>query len=230
MLDSTLALEGEFYLYPVQANPSPDPVALNEVLGDKQKPVRAPLAAHYFGVALDLPSLREWCSDRDIVLIEDCSRVLVNEHFSMWSATTTPTMIEELPGIMPSREGRRPLTLTASGVAAIELRPRFLTATSELPGIDYLTEQSGPSDLFKGALANSESLHQSRFVVDHSSFDDNVQFRYSRTRWSVLLAKSFPTESSQPQGRQTKTDHRFTAYSHQELQEHRHSDCGTIQP
>lgn len=81
MLDAAMALDGEIHLYPVRADLSPDPHALDEVLGNIRKPVKALLATHYFGFAHDFGTLRDWCAERDIVLIEDCSHVLFTEHF-----------------------------------------------------------------------------------------------------------------------------------------------------
>ena len=81
MLDPALALEGEVHLYPLRADLAPDPVALDKALGTVRKPVKALLATHYFGIAQDFTTLRQWCAERDIVLIEDCSHVLFTEQF-----------------------------------------------------------------------------------------------------------------------------------------------------
>ena len=81
MLDPALALNAEVHLYPLQADLSPDLVALDLLLARIQKPVKALLATHYFGIVRDFCGLRQWCVDRHIVLIEDCSHVLFTENF-----------------------------------------------------------------------------------------------------------------------------------------------------
>ena len=81
MLDPALALDAEIHLYPLQADLSPDPMALERLLGTIQRPVKALLATHYFGIAQDFSHLKAWCVDHGIALIEDCSHVLLTEHF-----------------------------------------------------------------------------------------------------------------------------------------------------
>ena len=81
MLDPALALNAEVHLYPLQADLSPDLVALDQLHARIRKPVKALLATHYFGIAGDFHRLGQWCVDRSIVLIEDCSHVLFTERF-----------------------------------------------------------------------------------------------------------------------------------------------------
>ncbi len=81
MLDPALALGARIHLYPLKADLSPDHVALDELLSRIREPVKALLATHYFGLTQDFSRLREWCEDRQIALIEDCSHVLFTEDF-----------------------------------------------------------------------------------------------------------------------------------------------------
>lgn len=81
MLDPALALGAEIHLYPLHADLSPDLVALDRLFTRIQKPVKALLATHYFGITQNFSGLREWCVEREIALIEDCSHVLFTERF-----------------------------------------------------------------------------------------------------------------------------------------------------
>lgn len=81
MLDPAMALEAEVHLYRLQADLSPDLDALEKLLASIEKPVKALLATHYFGIAKDFSRLKAFCVNREITLIEDCSHVLFTEHF-----------------------------------------------------------------------------------------------------------------------------------------------------
>ena len=81
MLDPALALDADVQLYALQADLSPDLAKLEALLAAYGKPVKALLAAHFFGLAQDFSRLRQWCDKHRIALIEDCSHVLFTEDF-----------------------------------------------------------------------------------------------------------------------------------------------------
>lgn len=81
MLDPAVALGAEIYLYPIQADFSPDLKALQAMVECSAVPVRAVLATHFFGFPQAFGELRDWCSARSIALVEDCSHALFSERF-----------------------------------------------------------------------------------------------------------------------------------------------------
>ncbi len=81
MLDPAMVLKADVHLYRLQADLSPDLDALEKLLATIEKPVKALLATHYFGIAKDFSRLKALCVNRQIALIEDCSHVLFTERF-----------------------------------------------------------------------------------------------------------------------------------------------------
>ena len=81
MLDPALALGADVQLYPLQPDLSPDLEKLDALLATTNKPAKALLATHFFGFAQDFSALKQWCDNRNIVLIEDCSHVLFTGNF-----------------------------------------------------------------------------------------------------------------------------------------------------
>ncbi|WP_291994477.1 DegT/DnrJ/EryC1/StrS family aminotransferase [Candidatus Accumulibacter sp. ACC003] len=224
MLDPALALAADIHLYPLQADLSPDQAALESLLASIQKPVKALLATHYFGIAQDFSHLKAWCIDHDIALIEDCSHVLLTErfrasgtgihgHFVTASpykffacadggllyaadaqrldpvATTPAPLIEELRGLKNAVERSRGRKLPSGSSPSIDERLEFLSARKLDLGKDPLIDRDGPSSLFSVAAATTSSLRSSRFVVDHSSIDDNIRRRRENyQRWLRTVA------------------------------------------
>ena len=81
MLDPALALGADVQLYPLTAGLSPDPDKLDEVFARSVKPVRVLLATHFFGFVQDFSWLGQWCAEKGVTLVEDCSHVLFNEYY-----------------------------------------------------------------------------------------------------------------------------------------------------
>ncbi|MBS3936278.1 MAG: DegT/DnrJ/EryC1/StrS aminotransferase family protein, partial [Sulfuritalea sp.] len=80
MLDPALALAGEVILYPLAPDLSPELAAIEMLARRSPFPVKALLAAHFFGFAQDFAALSAWCATRGIALIEDASHALFCEH------------------------------------------------------------------------------------------------------------------------------------------------------
>lgn len=80
MLDPTLALGGDVLLYPLRPNLSPDLAALDALANRSSAPIKALLATHYFGIPQDFAPLADWCTERSITLVEDCSHAFFCEH------------------------------------------------------------------------------------------------------------------------------------------------------
>ena len=81
MLDPAIMLEAEILLYPLNEDLSPDLARFDFVLAQTNKPVKALLATHFFGMVQDFTALKTWCEAKGITLIEDCSHVLFLEDY-----------------------------------------------------------------------------------------------------------------------------------------------------
>lgn len=81
MLDPALALGAEVRLYSLKSDLMPDRDSLDQICAQSDKPVKALLATHFFGFVRDFSWLKQWCDEKGIVLIEDCSHVLFVERY-----------------------------------------------------------------------------------------------------------------------------------------------------
>lgn len=81
MLDPALALGAEVRLYSLKSDLMPDRDSLDQICAQSDKPVKALLATHFFGFVRDFSWLKQWCDEKRIVLIEDCSHVLFVEQY-----------------------------------------------------------------------------------------------------------------------------------------------------
>ncbi|MDP2881176.1 MAG: DegT/DnrJ/EryC1/StrS family aminotransferase [Azonexus sp.] len=81
MLDPALALGAQVQLYSLKPNLMPDSDSLEQMYSQSSLPVKALLATHFFGFVQDFSWLKQWCDERGIALIEDCSHVLFFEQY-----------------------------------------------------------------------------------------------------------------------------------------------------
>ncbi len=79
MLDPAIHLGADVRLYPLNPDLSPDLDRLDALIGQCTSPVKALVATHFFGIRQDFTRLQQWCQQRDIALIEDCSHTLFTE-------------------------------------------------------------------------------------------------------------------------------------------------------
>lgn len=79
MLDPAIALGGGITLYPLHADLSPDVTAIQQLVNDSARPVKALLVSHFFGIPQDFAALADFCQQANIELIEDCSHVFFYE-------------------------------------------------------------------------------------------------------------------------------------------------------
>jgi len=77
MLDPAIALGAPIGLYALDAGLAPRMDSLQKLHAQAPEGFGALLVPHYFGFRQDLASLRAWCDDRRIALIEDCSHLFV---------------------------------------------------------------------------------------------------------------------------------------------------------
>jgi len=117
MLDPALALGAEALLYPLCADLSPDPAALDALVAASAKPVKALLATHFFGFVRDFSWLQSWCAARGILLVEDCSHTLFTERYRVAGAGRYGQFVASSPyKFFPGADGG---WLLASGPEAL---------------------------------------------------------------------------------------------------------------
>ena len=80
MLDPALALGGPIGLYHLQADLTPDLGDIAQRIQQAAVPVRALLAAHFFGLRQDFAALAALCRQHGVALIEDCAHALPLRH------------------------------------------------------------------------------------------------------------------------------------------------------
>jgi perosamine synthetase len=141
MLDPALALDADVQLYPLQTDLSPDPGKLDELLSSYGKPVKALLAAHFFGVTQHFSWLKRWCVSHEITLIEDCSHTLFTERFQAEGSGNYGEFVVASPykffacadgGVLYTPEGR----------LLDDMKTRPASLTDELRGLKSLFESS----------------------------------------------------------------------------------------
>lgn len=142
MLDPALALGAEVRLYPLSADLAPDPVALDELASRSDKPVKVLLATHYFGFVRDFSWLKQWCDQRGIVLVEDCSHTLFTERYQAMGAGQQGHYVASSPyKFFPSADGGWLYAPDAAALAGIVPKPASWLA--ELRGIKQCLEAAG---------------------------------------------------------------------------------------
>jgi len=77
MIAPVVLLGGEVEFYPICSDGSAD---MNYLRSATRRPVRAILAAHFFGLPRAMYAIRQLCDDRGITFIEDCAHALWGQH------------------------------------------------------------------------------------------------------------------------------------------------------
>lgn len=97
MLDPALALGAQVQFYSLKSDLKPDPDSLDQLYARSIKPIKALLATHFFGFVQDFSWLKQWCDDKGVVLIEDCSHVLFTEQYQAEGAGFYGKLIASSP-------------------------------------------------------------------------------------------------------------------------------------
>lgn len=106
MLDPAFFLGAEVLLYALKSDLKPDPDSLDHLYTQSTKPVKALLATHFFGFVQSFAWLKQWCNDKRVVLIEDCSHVLFTERYQAKGAGLYGKFIASSPyKFFPSTDG-----------------------------------------------------------------------------------------------------------------------------
>lgn len=140
ILDPALALGGDVLLYPLQADLSADPAALDALAGSAAAPVKALLVTHFFGRPQPLAQLVAWCGERNITLIEDCSHALFCEHHRPPGIGRSGAFVVSSPyKFLPCPDGGLLYSADPSGLADVATRPAAPSA--ELRGLASLPQR-----------------------------------------------------------------------------------------
>lgn len=137
MLDPALALGSDMQLYPIHENLSPDLAALDALADQSPRPVKALLAAHFFGFAKDLAALAEWCVKRSITLIEDASHAFfIKQHRPTGIGSFGDFVVSSPYKFLPSPDGG--LLYARDPDQLKDISTRRPSWTDELRGLAHL--------------------------------------------------------------------------------------------
>lgn len=141
MLDPALALGAQVLLYSLKPNLMPDPDSLQQICSQSTKPIKALLATHFFGFVQDFSWLKQWCDERGIALIEDCSHVLFSEQYQARGAGLYGKFIASSPyKFFPCTDGGLLFAPDANCLDGMQTGPAGFLA--ELRGIKSAIEKS----------------------------------------------------------------------------------------
>lgn len=202
MVTPAALLGGEVEFYPI----GPDGGADLEYLGAAtRKPVRAILAAHFFGLARPMVGIRRLCDERGIALIEDCAHALWGHRDGHFVGAIGDYAVGSMTKFFPVLEGgciassRHPLDAIAlkpsSAVrelkAAVDILQRA-TRFRRLPGLNV------PLELLWRAksLVRRKRPVRSTFAIDGIPADrvslaelDTVQAGLGMSRTAIQVAQ-----------------------------------------
>lgn len=141
MLDPALALGAQVQLYSLKSDLSPDSDSLDKLYAQSNKPVKALLATHFFGFIQEFSRLKQWCDDKGVVLIEDCSHALFTEGYQASGAGLYGKFIASSPyKFFPCTDGGLLYAPEAELLDAVNTESASLLA--ELRGIKSTIEKS----------------------------------------------------------------------------------------
>jgi perosamine synthetase len=122
MVEPCVLLGGEPRFYPIASDGTPKLDALRAL--DTSR-VKAILAAHLFGLPMDLRRLRQFCDERGIWLIEDCAHAYFGSSAAGPVGTTGDLVVGSLPKFFPAVEGGCLVVRSASLALPTLNRPDF---------------------------------------------------------------------------------------------------------
>lgn len=208
MIDPALALSATVCFYRLQADLSPDIEHLTELVANANQPVKALLVTHYFGLIKDFGPLAEFCREKRIVLIEDCSHVLFTEEFQAPGSGMHGDLVIASPykffccadgGLLYSRNENRldpVITHPASlldelvGIKFTYEKSRWGMSAGSFPEIDSLLDSLGSTPLALGTDLLEERNTPSELYS--SSIQNRSSLRYSR----LMARQTSPIENS----------------------------------
>lgn len=102
MIAPVVLLGGEVEFYPIVADGSAD---MDYLRSATRRPVRAILAAHFFGLPRAMQPIRQLCDERGIAFIEDCAHALWGQHAGNTVGSLGDYAIGSMTKFFPVPEG-----------------------------------------------------------------------------------------------------------------------------
>ena len=106
MLDPAIDLGADIRLYPLNPDLSPDLDRLDGVIDHSTSPVKALVATHFFGFRQDFKSLKNWCEQHGITLIEDgCHALFTDDYHAPGIGTVGDFVVSSPYKFFPCEDG-----------------------------------------------------------------------------------------------------------------------------
>lgn len=102
MIAPVVLLGGEVEFYPIMADGSAD---MDYLRSATRRPVRAILAAHFFGLPRAMQPIRKLCDEQGIAFIEDCAHALWGQHAGSAVGSLGDYAIGSMTKFFPVPEG-----------------------------------------------------------------------------------------------------------------------------
>lgn len=188
MLDGAVSLGAEILLYPLRHDLSVDLDELNKVIHDSSRPVKALLATHFFGIIQNFDNLRQWCAERDIVLVEDCSHVLFTEEFQAKGAGVYGKYVVSSPyKFIACEDGGLLYASNGNLLEDVNVRTSPPSLVEELRGLKHVIENHWASRTPPPKIEEIGSQAASLFGVRNPSQDFEIT-EYDHPSYSYAVA------------------------------------------
>ncbi len=209
MLDPAIHLGADVQLYPLNPDLSPDLDRLDTLLGECTSPVKALVATHFFGIRQDFTHIQQWCQQRDIVLIEDCSHTLFTEDWQAPGIGLFGSFVASSPyKFFPCEDGgllyvRDESVLRNHTETPKPPSPRRRPGSSSLPFLDSglrRNDESSTTRCFLGtvALSLAEELRTAKRTLEHHAAAlDKVPDNLDRQLSALLQTPNTPAATTQ---------------------------------
>lgn len=113
---------------------------------------------------------------------EDGGLLYSPEHFPDSVMTKSASLRQELRGIKRTIEKAHRVDAKANGITSLDSQLEALGRSPIVPGIEQITAYAHPSSMYAAAEARTASLRSSRFIVSHSSIEENIGRRQHNYR------------------------------------------------
>lgn len=196
MLDPALALGAQVQLYSLKPNLMPDPDSLQQICSQSTKPIKALLATHFFGFVRDFSWLKQWCDERGIALIEDCSHVLFSEQYQARGAGLYGKFIASSPyKFFPCTDGGLLYAPDANCLDGVQTESAGFLA--ELRGIKSAIEKSRMPRISTNDIdLIDQQLESITAAVPMAGSDRRMGRSAQSTQYSIASAKMASLRSS----------------------------------
>lgn len=124
---------------------------------------------------------------------EDGGLLYSPEDHLLDSVKTKPAgLTQELRGIKRSIEKFRSATVPPSATTSLDRQLEILSASPLITAEEYISQYSQPSSLHTAGEIKTASLRSSRFIVGHSSIEENIRYRQNNYQRWVKAVETLP--------------------------------------